>query len=89
MAQNASIADTSFWVALTNKKDSYHAQAQRALALVEEPLITTWPVITETCYLLLDRVSNDAPAQFVKGIAAEKFQVFEIEPVKSLRIFQL
>ncbi|MGB7247426.1 MAG: PIN domain-containing protein [Phormidesmis sp.] len=83
------IADTSFWVALINRKDSYNTQAQRALELVKEPLITTWPVITETCYLLLNRVSNDAQAQFVKGIAAGKFQGFELEAVQTLRISQL
>jgi uncharacterized protein len=52
------ITDTSFWVALINDEDYYHAQAQRALAPVEEPLITTWPVVAETCYLLLERMGN-------------------------------
>jgi uncharacterized protein len=80
------ITDTSFWVALINDKDSYHTQAQQALALVDEPLITTWPVIAETCYLLLERVGNHTQVQFVRGIAAKRFHVFDIEPIQSLRI---
>jgi uncharacterized protein len=83
------IADTSFWVALINDKDSYHTQAQQALALVDEPLITTWPVIAETCYLLLERVSNHTQVQFVRGIAAKRFHVFDIDPSQSLRIAEL
>ena len=47
------IVDTGFWLALIDKKDTYHERAKQALKQYNEPLITTWCVVTETCYLLL------------------------------------
>jgi predicted nucleic acid-binding protein len=53
------IVDTGFWVALFNVRDQYHQSAQDSLAQYsDEPLITTWCVLTETCHLLLKRSSN-------------------------------
>jgi uncharacterized protein len=46
------IADTGFFVALGNQSDRFHAQAIAVLNQFSEPLITTYPVISETCYLL-------------------------------------
>ena len=51
------IADTGFWLALANRRDRHHRAAVDALDLLDdEPLVLTWPVLTETCYLLLDRI---------------------------------
>ncbi|MEH2251543.1 hypothetical protein [Nostoc sp.] len=44
------IVDTGFWLALANRNDSYHTQAIMVLANLNELLITTWAVVTETCY---------------------------------------
>ena len=41
------IVDTGFWLALANRNDLYHTQAITVLANVNEPLITTWAVVTE------------------------------------------
>ena len=41
-------ADTGFWVALRDKKDTYHHQAVTALQQYDEPLITPRCVITES-----------------------------------------
>lgn len=60
------IADTGFWLALANRKDKYHQLATNKLNEIKEPLITTHPVITETCYLLLNRLGNDAQCNFMK-----------------------
>ncbi len=48
------IADTGYWLALANRSDRYHQQAVVALSSVRQPLITTWPVMAETCHLLLN-----------------------------------
>jgi uncharacterized protein len=45
------IADTGFFVALGNQTDRNHSAAIQFLEFLQEPLITTYPVITETCYL--------------------------------------
>jgi uncharacterized protein len=83
------IADTGFWVALMNQKDDYHVHALQALTNVQEPLITTWPVITETCYLLLRDGGTRQQSQFIDSMAAKEFEVFEIKADKSSRISQL
>lgn len=49
------IADTGFFYALMNRKDKYHQSAVKAIRTLGSGLITTYPVITETCHLLLQR----------------------------------
>jgi len=72
------IADTGFWVALANKKDKYHARAKECLILFNEPLITTWPVMTETCHLLLQRLGQYAQQAFIENYLKNNYQVFEL-----------
>ena len=40
------IADTGFFFALGNRRDSYHERSQHVLDSITEPLITTYPVLT-------------------------------------------
>jgi hypothetical protein len=44
--------DTGPIVALFDKDDSYHDTCIKVFKKIKEPLITTWPVLTETFYLL-------------------------------------
>ena len=46
------IADTGFFVALGNRRDQSHQTANQQLSLLKEPLITTYPVIVETEYIV-------------------------------------
>ncbi|MEH2459745.1 type II toxin-antitoxin system VapC family toxin [Nostoc sp.] len=62
------IVDTGFWLALANRNDSYHTQAIMVLANLNEPLITTWPVVTETCYLLLTTMGDHAQVSFINNL---------------------
>ena len=74
------IADTGFFVALGNQNDGNHSLAVRVLNTVTEPLITTYPVITETCYLLLKRASNKSQCDFLTEVARGTFEVFDLKP---------
>jgi predicted nucleic acid-binding protein len=74
------IADTGFWLALANRHDRHHAKARVALERVREPLVTTWPVLTETCHLLAARLGPDALFAFMDSAARGAFQVFELTP---------
>jgi predicted nucleic acid-binding protein len=74
------IADTGFFLALANRKDRHHARAKRALARVNEPLITTWPVLTETSHLLATRLGPTALFAFVESAARGAFEIFELTP---------
>lgn len=83
------MVDTGFWLALINREDANRSQARKVLIRIQNPLVTTWPVVTETCYLLLKRVGNHAQAQFMEDVAARKFHVFETPVNQALRISKL
>ncbi|HYD49704.1 MAG TPA: PIN domain-containing protein [Terriglobales bacterium] len=73
------IADTGFWLALANRSDRYHAVATKALAGVAEPLITTWPVMTETCHLLAARLGVEAQLRFLRSARDGAFSIFRVD----------
>jgi predicted nucleic acid-binding protein len=83
------IVDTGFWLALGNRSDKYHDVANLYLDGLSEKLITTHPVITETCYLLLDRLGNYAQCNFVANVAAGAFDVFDLDIHDYRRIEEL
>jgi hypothetical protein len=71
------IADTGFWLALANRSDQHHAAALRALEGLHEKLITTWPVMTETCHLLLARLGVRAELTSCVGSAMGPARCFQ------------
>ena len=83
------IADTGFWVALIDNKDSYHQKADQALKKYNEPLITTWPVMTETCYLLLRNKSARVASNFIQNFGHGLFYVFDLQQSHGERIERL
>lgn len=83
------IVDTGFWLALADQKDTYHATANQAFQTYDEPLITTWPVMTETCHLLLMRKGIDAQIKFINSYNHNFFKVFALEPQHGPKIEQL
>jgi predicted nucleic acid-binding protein len=74
------IADTGFFLALANQRDRHHVAARTALARLREPLVTTWPVLTETCHLLLGRLGTDALLKFVDSAARGALELFQLAP---------
>lgn len=83
------IADTGFWLALANGSDRHHPASRDALASLNEPLITTWPVVTETCHLLAARLGPDACHTFISGGCKGAYQVFALEISHLARISAL
>ncbi|MGL6137891.1 MAG: type II toxin-antitoxin system VapC family toxin [Planktothrix sp.] len=84
------IVDTGFWLVLANKNDESHPAAKTLFqSLVSEKFITTWCVVTETCYLLQKRVGVDAPKSFIRKIATGKLMVFDLQPIHCPRIEEL
>lgn len=61
------IADSGFWVALVNPDDKYHQVAESTLININEPLITTLPVMTEVCHLLLKRRGQQSMLSFIES----------------------
>jgi predicted nucleic acid-binding protein len=83
------IADTGFFLALANARDQHHVVAKRALDELAEPLVTTWPVMTETCHLVAHRLSAQAAETFVASAARGAFDIFELGVAHLPRIVEL
>jgi predicted nucleic acid-binding protein len=83
------IVDTGFWVALLDQKDRHHTAAKHALQVYNEPLITTWPVLTETSYLLLRNQGSSAASNLLNSFGRGLFSVFDLQPSHGERIGQL
>ena len=73
------IADTGFWLALGNERDRHHSAAVSAFRRLNEALVTTWPVLTETCHLLASRLGSEALERFVTAGAGGAFELFALE----------
>jgi uncharacterized protein len=82
------LTDTGFWVALANRRDRHHALAKKRLATIREPLVTTWPVLTETCHLLM-RFGVDAELRFVRAVEQGALEVFDLTRAHLPRIAML
>ena len=83
------ITDTGFWLALANWYDRHHESAKARLGDLGEPLITTWPVVTETCYLLLARLGDHSQRAFLASFKAGTFEIFQLGCDHVLRIVAL
>jgi predicted nucleic acid-binding protein len=49
------IVDTGFWFGLLDRRDRYHPSCRKFLDSCHEPLITSFPVLTEALHLLMRR----------------------------------
>lgn len=83
------IADTGFWLAIADQKDRFHTPARLVIRKFNEPLITTWPVITETWYLLLTRKGVAAQITFINSLNNGAFQVFDLQSHYGQRLGEL
>ena len=83
------IADTGFWLALASRTDKHHQAALRAMAGLREGLVTTWPVLTETCQLLLNRLGVTPQLAFLRGIRNGACSVFQVGEGHLTRIEEL
>ncbi len=61
------LVDTGFLVALYIQRDKLHSQALAFLQVNKQPLITTAPVIVESCYFLDTRAKVELLQWVVRG----------------------
>ena len=83
------IADSGFWIALADKNDKHHAKADTVAKSLDESLITSFPVMTEVCHLLLKRQGVTAQFSFMQMYQLGAFEVFEIQERHKARIVDL
>ncbi len=83
------IADSGFWVALASRTDRHHERARAVFARLDEPLISTWPVLAEASHLLLQYVGARAQEGLVELSAGGGLDVFELERDHAQRVLSL
>jgi len=83
------IADSSFWIALANSRDTHHLRAKTVYESLNEGLVTTWPVMAETCHLLVKRLGVHAQLNFIKAWINGAFELFDLPPEADQEIFSL
>lgn len=83
------LADTGFWLALANPRDHHHLRALSTLEGLQEGLVTTWPVVTETCHLLVARIGVSSQRRFVEGLVAGGCDLFDLDRGHLPRIAEL
>jgi len=83
------IADTGFWIALANRRDRHHDRANAWLEVLKEPLVTTWPVVAETCHLLLHRLGPESQRRYVMSCAEGAFELFDLRREDTPRVADL
>jgi uncharacterized protein len=83
------LADTGFFIALGNNGDRYHSRAIQVISTLREPLITTYPVITETSYLLARDAGLVVQFEFLTEVANGTFPVFDLQRQHLSRMVEL
>ena len=63
------LADTGYWLALANARDRWHRAAVSVTRQLDGHLVVTWPVVTETCHLLLSRLGVQAELRFIEQVS--------------------
>lgn len=82
------IADTGYWLALANRRDRHHHRAVAVTQTLSDGLITTWPVLTEVCHLLVSRLSVAAQVTFISEVT-QYCQLFALSEVHLRRCAEL
>lgn len=83
------LVDTGFWVALVATADRHHQAAVRAMDQISEPLITTGPVVAETCHMIATRVGLDSTIAFLRTANSDAFTIFDLERRHLPRVIEL
>ncbi len=88
--KNTLIVDSGIFVALASKTDSYHKKILSVIkALDDRDLwITTWPVVTECCYLL-GRDSFESVELFLDFYQQGYFEIFNLTKHHIIRMKEL
>lgn len=73
------LADTGYWLALANSRDHWHETALAVSRELDDILVVTWPVLTETCHLIAARLGIRAEMSFLEQVA-RNVEIHEIGP---------
>ena len=70
--------DTGFLLALLDGRDRHHAVAAQWEFSVEEGWITTWPVVTELCYLVATKLGVGVAVDCMQEMTHGAIKIWDI-----------
>ncbi len=74
------VVDAGFLYALADAADRWHQRAMAQRHTAVEGWITTWPVITEACWLLANRLAPRFAADLLDDAVAGAFTLWDLPP---------
>ena len=84
------LADSGYWVALSNRRDHHHVRAAACAArYANERLVITWSVLTEAHYLIATRVGSQQAMQFIRNTHAGACDLIDLPHTALLRMHTL
>lgn len=83
------IADTGFFFGLSDYNDPWHSRCTAAFRDLREGLVTTWPVVTETAYLIGKYLGETYRQRFLERAFAENFTIYDIGVQHGVRVLEL
>ncbi len=70
--------DTGFLYALVDRSDTWHERAKAQVHTASEGWVTTWPVLTEACFLLQRWVGQPFAAALMDDVAGGGLVVWDV-----------
>ncbi len=83
------LADAGFFLALADRNDRHHAAAQHALDALQEPLLTTWPAVSEVSNILATRRGPSFQLRFFSGALFAGLILFDLRAEHWPRLLRL
>lgn len=91
--ENIAITDAGPLIALFDSSDKYHQKTKHKLEQYRQDvrgrLVTTWPIITETTYILKAHVHLQAQVDFLKWVIMGGLEIFDLQKDNLSKIIEL
>ena len=80
------LADSGFFYALLDRDDAWHTRCREAAAVLEEGLITTWPVLTEAVHLISRWLGIEPATALMEEVADGDIAVWDLTPESRAKV---
>jgi predicted nucleic acid-binding protein len=80
------VIDTGFLLALLDAGDGHHAAAMRWQHSIAEGWITTWPVATELCHLVANRLGSTTAIACMQELTHGGIRLWDVPALQARQI---